>query len=67
MWIEFDIVDSDGKVTRVPINMDTIVLFSPIDDSAYPKANSILYPSGGQFTSLPVTAIYETIKESLNV
>jgi hypothetical protein len=67
MWIDFSIVDQDGKVTITPINMDTIVTFARLNDPAYPKANSVLYPCGGHFPSLPVTAIFEIIKEKIHV
>jgi len=63
MWVELTVVDHEGNLTQVPVNMATIVTFAKLNDPAYQKASAILYPSGGQFISMPVTATFEELKE----
>lgn len=65
MWADLTIVDAEGKLNTVPVNMDNIVTFTSLEDPAYPKAKSILYPNGGIFQSLPVTATFDELKEAI--
>jgi len=65
MWTTVSIVDQDGKVTEVPLNMDNVITFAALEDPAYPKAKAVIYPSGGFFQSLPVTQTVEELQRQI--
>jgi len=62
MWIKLTVVDENGTETTCPINMDTVVTYTPIINDKYPTAQSVLYTTGVFVQTMPVVQTVEEIE-----
>lgn len=67
MWIDLDVYDDQGVPHTIPVNMDNMFMYSPIEKNEnFPEAKTILYPlQNAMSATLPVRQTVEEIKKLL--